>query len=78
MIYPFNQLNLSLFAGVLDPDHPSLDDFELWSPSEEREERCLFGKQASMVLYAALLVLIDSRYSIIVDSETGTVSLETR
>ncbi|QRV73806.1 vacuolar protein sorting-associated protein [Ceratobasidium sp. AG-Ba] len=33
---------------VLDPDHPERDDFELWSPSEEREERCLFGRQ---VLY---------------------------
>ncbi|KDQ06635.1 hypothetical protein BOTBODRAFT_181398 [Botryobasidium botryosum FD-172 SS1] len=32
----------------LDPDNPAQDDFELWSPSEEREERCLFGRQ---VLY---------------------------
>lgn len=30
---------------TLDPDNPSRDDFELWSPSEEREERCLFGRQ---------------------------------
>ncbi|KAG8725549.1 vacuolar protein sorting/targeting protein PEP1 [Ceratobasidium sp. 395] len=33
---------------VLDPEHPANDDFELWSPSEEREEKCLFGRQ---VLY---------------------------
>jgi len=30
---------------ILDPDNPQRDDFELWSPSEEREERCLFGRQ---------------------------------
>ncbi|KAG8905227.1 vacuolar protein sorting/targeting protein PEP1 [Tulasnella sp. 403] len=30
---------------ILDPDNPKRDDFELWSPSEEREERCLFGRQ---------------------------------
>ncbi|KAI0923357.1 vacuolar protein sorting/targeting protein PEP1 [Taiwanofungus camphoratus] len=28
--------------NVEDPGH---DDFELWSPSEERAERCLFGRQ---------------------------------
>ncbi|KAI0766636.1 Oligoxyloglucan reducing end-specific cellobiohydrolase [Trametes elegans] len=30
---------------VLDPEKPNNDDFELWSPSEEREEQCLFGRQ---------------------------------
>ncbi|KAG8926574.1 vacuolar protein sorting/targeting protein PEP1 [Tulasnella sp. 418] len=30
---------------LLNPDDPNHDDFELWSPSEEREERCLFGRQ---------------------------------
>ena len=30
---------------ALDLDDPGKDDFELWSPSEEREERCLFGRQ---------------------------------
>jgi len=29
----------------LDLVDPGKDDFELWSPSEEREERCLFGRQ---------------------------------
>lgn len=32
-------------AGVLDVQDPGHDDFELWSPSEERNERCLFGRQ---------------------------------
>ncbi|KAM0751951.1 putative signal sequence binding protein [Meredithblackwellia eburnea MCA 4105] len=32
----------------LDLANPNDDDFELWSPSEEREEQCLFGRQ---VLY---------------------------
>ena len=30
---------------VLSVDDPGKDDFELWSPSEEREEQCLFGRQ---------------------------------
>ncbi|OSD04902.1 Oligoxyloglucan reducing end-specific cellobiohydrolase [Trametes coccinea BRFM310] len=30
---------------VLDVDDANHDDFELWSPSEGREEQCLFGKQ---------------------------------
>ncbi|EIM80281.1 Oligoxyloglucan reducing end-specific cellobiohydrolase [Stereum hirsutum FP-91666 SS1] len=30
---------------VLDVQDPGHDDFELWSPSEERNERCLFGRQ---------------------------------
>lgn len=29
----------------LSVDDPGQDDFELWSPSEEREEQCLFGRQ---------------------------------
>lgn len=37
---------LILFVGVLDVQDPGHDDFELWSPSEERNERCLFGRQA--------------------------------
>lgn len=32
-------------AGTLDLSNPNGDDFELWSPSEEREEQCLFGRQ---------------------------------
>ncbi|ELU44262.1 signal sequence binding protein [Rhizoctonia solani AG-1 IA] len=32
-------------TSLLNPDDPNKDDFELWSPSEEREERCLFGRQ---------------------------------
>ncbi|KAJ7626363.1 vacuolar protein sorting/targeting protein 10 [Mycena polygramma] len=30
---------------VLSVDDPGHDDFELWSPSEERQEQCLFGRQ---------------------------------
>ena len=30
-------------------DDPGHDDFELWSPSEERSERCLFGRQVSFL-----------------------------
>ncbi|KAF9263821.1 Oligoxyloglucan reducing end-specific cellobiohydrolase [Marasmius fiardii PR-910] len=29
----------------LKPEDPNHDDFELWSPSEERNEKCLFGRQ---------------------------------
>ncbi|KAJ7145743.1 signal sequence binding protein [Mycena epipterygia] len=30
---------------VINVDSPGHDDFELWSPSDERAERCLFGRQ---------------------------------
>ncbi|KAJ7089709.1 vacuolar protein sorting/targeting protein 10 [Mycena belliarum] len=30
---------------VLSVEDPGKDDFELWSPSEERPEQCLFGRQ---------------------------------
>jgi len=29
----------------IDAENPGKDDFELWSPSEERPEQCLFGRQ---------------------------------
>lgn len=35
--------------GVLNIDNSSEGDFELWSPSEEREEQCLFGRQVCWV-----------------------------
>ncbi len=31
--------------GVLKVEDPNHDDFELWSPSEVRDETCLFGRQ---------------------------------
>ncbi|KAK7031441.1 Sortilin [Favolaschia claudopus] len=30
---------------VLSVEDPGHDDFELWSPSEDRQEQCLFGRQ---------------------------------
>ncbi|KAG1747763.1 uncharacterized protein EDB91DRAFT_1245255 [Suillus paluster] len=30
---------------VVDVEDPGHDDFELWSPSEERDQLCLFGRQ---------------------------------
>lgn len=30
---------------MLNLNDPAHDDFELWSPSEERAEQCLFGAQ---------------------------------
>ncbi|OCB88754.1 signal sequence binding protein [Sanghuangporus baumii] len=30
---------------VLNLEDPGSDDFELWSPAEERQERCLFGRR---------------------------------
>lgn len=37
-----------LASGVYSEDDPGHDDFELWSPSEERNELCLFGRQVSV------------------------------
>ncbi|KAK6977042.1 Sortilin, partial [Favolaschia claudopus] len=31
---------------MIDIEDPGHDDFELWSPSDERDERCLFGRQS--------------------------------
>ena len=39
-LFGYNSPNTPL--GV---DKPSQGDFEFWSPSEEREEQCLFGRQ---------------------------------
>ncbi|KAJ8497098.1 hypothetical protein ONZ45_g12200 [Pleurotus djamor] len=36
---------LTLKKCKLDLEDPATDDFELWSPSKERPERCLFGRQ---------------------------------
>ncbi|KAI0041822.1 Oligoxyloglucan reducing end-specific cellobiohydrolase [Auriscalpium vulgare] len=36
---------LTSLQCVLDLQDPGHDDFELWSPSEERSEQCLFGRQ---------------------------------
>ena len=38
----------SSFANIRDLEtieNPGKDDFELWSPSEDRPEQCLFGTQ---------------------------------
>ena len=43
---------------VLDLEDPGKDDFELWSPSEEREERCLFGRQVFTPVLSRIVVLI--------------------
>ena len=32
-------------TGILNTANPSADDFEQWSPSEQRAETCLFGRQ---------------------------------
>ncbi|KAJ7230698.1 vacuolar protein sorting/targeting protein 10 [Mycena pura] len=42
------QIDFSVLTSkqcVMDIDNPGNDDFELWSPSEERQEHCLFGRQ---------------------------------
>lgn len=49
-------LNL-YFIGVLSLEDPGHDDFELWSPSEERSERCLFGRQVCFVVHALQYIL---------------------
>ena len=65
---------------ILDLEDPGKDDFELWSPSEEREERCLFGRQVSLRYKshpAAFLTLAFDRLSITVGLGTVTASSET-
>ncbi|KAF9245427.1 hypothetical protein BU15DRAFT_71179 [Melanogaster broomeanus] len=38
-------MSLTHKESVLDIEDPGHDDFEIWSPSEERQEVCLFGCQ---------------------------------
>jgi hypothetical protein len=42
---PYCLHSLTRPSGAINVDDPGKDDFELWSPSEGRPERCLFGRQ---------------------------------
>jgi hypothetical protein len=58
---PFNVFLIWRPAGVLSVEDPGHDDFELWSPSEERSERCLFGRQvqrAALPINPSILTLL--------------------
>lgn len=48
------------FPGVLHIQDSAQDDFELWSPSEERTERCLFGRQVRRIDREDISLRIDS------------------
>ena len=41
-------VNVMGIVGDIDAENPGKDDFELWSPSEERSEQCLFGRQVGV------------------------------
>lgn len=43
-------------SGVLSVQDSANDDFEYWSPSEERAERCLFGRQVCCILRYFLII----------------------
>lgn len=65
---------------VLDLEDPGKDDFELWSPSEEREERCLFGRQVRVSVLGPVglwFSLVFGRLFTTVGSGTVTATLET-
>lgn len=40
---------IDLATGKFDANDSNQDDFELWSPSIEREEKCLFGRRVSFL-----------------------------
>jgi Sortilin, neurotensin receptor 3,/Sortilin, neurotensin receptor 3, C-terminal len=44
--------------GKLDVEDPGHDDFEVWSPSSERAERCLFGRQVNEFCFHSMLRFI--------------------
>ena len=44
LTFSFAIYTTHLQAGQISVDDPGHDDFELWSPSSERLERCLFGR----------------------------------
>lgn len=43
-----------------DVEDPGYDDFELWSPSEERAERCLFGRRVCFLRVQYLRLRLSS------------------
>lgn len=68
-----------LLLGKLDIEDPGHDDFELWTPSEERADRCLFGRQVNKPHYVPHIAKLDClhlfrRLCIIVVGATVTVS----
>lgn len=66
---------------IEDPNH---DDFELWSPSESREEQCLFGRQVRPAVDGSFVCLhlihfrLFSRPCSTVESETEIATSERR
>ena len=51
----------ALSLGNIDAENPGKDDFELWSPSEERPEQCLFGRQVwciNFLLFNEIFMLL--------------------
>jgi hypothetical protein len=45
-----------ILPGLVDVKIPGHDDFELWSPSKERDSLCLFGRQVSRLNLSFSLV----------------------
>jgi len=45
------------YVGNIDTENPGKDDFELWSPSEDRPEQCLFGRQVRVYLLLCVIRL---------------------
>ena len=60
----------------LDPDDPVNDDFELWSPSEEREEQCLFGRQVrpSLLVWCIYLLPYRRHCTTVADAKLSALS----
>ena len=63
-----------LNVGDIDAENPGKDDFELWSPSEDRPEQCLFGRQVGYSPFIVIVVLLMSiRHFTIAESVKLTV-----
>lgn len=65
---------------MLSTDDPLHDDMELWSPSDSREEQCLFGRQVSTSKPRGIVDELNElafyrRYNTIDESETSSVTL---
>jgi hypothetical protein len=53
-------IRATFLLGIWNEQDKNNDDFELWGPASEREERCLFGRQVRLFvgLFCVAMVLI--------------------
>ena len=52
-----SKFDFSCYIGVIIVEDPGHDDFELWSPSGERAEQCLFSRRVCFCCFFKILIV---------------------